>query len=266
MKINGSTKIIALIGDPIVKAKTPEMLNHLLYERGLLGEYVVVGFHVSKENLKRTIDGLKCIENFIGAVITMPFKNSIVSLLNSFEENVGFLQACNVILKRDSNILHGYNFDGLGFVNGLFKQGYVVKNKVCVLVGAGGAASSIAYQLLQEQCQKLVILNRTEEKAQYLRAKLLKLFPNANITLDVVNLTYIDILINATPLGMNTTDLLPLDKTHIRKAKLVAECIVSQEKTKLIEYAEQFAEIHLGKFMLEGQLSQILDLFIKDTL
>ncbi|NUG81130.1 shikimate dehydrogenase, partial [Acinetobacter bereziniae] len=78
--------------------------------------------------------------------------------------------------------------------------------------------------------------------------------------------TYIDILINATPLGMNTTDLLPLDKTHIRKAKLVAECIVSQEKTKLIEYAEPFAEIHLGKFMLEGQLSQILDLFLKDTL
>lgn len=266
MKITGSTKIIALIGDPISKAKTPEMLNQLLHEHDLLGNYVVVGLHVEKENLEKTIQGLKCIENFIGAVITMPFKSLIVPLLNSIEENVALLQVSNVIIKKEPNILHGYNFDGLGFVNGLFKQGYIVKDKICLLLGAGGAASSIAFQLLQEECQKLIILNRTEEKAQNLRNKLLKKFPYANISIDTTNLLSIDILINATSIGMSANDSLPVDRVHILNAKLVADCIVTQEKTALLEFAEQYTQIHLGKYMLEGQLSQILDLFLTDTL
>lgn len=62
---------------------------------------------------------------------------------------------------------------------------------------------------------------------------------------------------------MKQTDPLPIDENVIQKAKLVAECIVTTEKTRLLSIAEKYTQIHIGKAMLDGQLGLILDLFIQ---
>lgn len=264
ININGKTKLIALIGDPIEKAKTPELMNQLLEERGLLGEYIAIGFHISPEHLKDAIEGIKKIHNFVGAVVTMPYKQQIISLIDSCESEVKFIEACNLIYRQPDASLHGYNFDGVGFVAGLKSNGYVLKNKRCVLIGAGGAASAIAYALLAEECLELNILNRSHERAEKLKHHLLEAkFKNITIKINEKVVEHFDLLINATPLGMNETDPLPTTEDIIKKAKMVAECVVTVEKTKLLTLAEQHTQIHLGKAMLEGQLGLMLDLFVR---
>ncbi|WP_151863376.1 shikimate dehydrogenase family protein [Acinetobacter sp. TUM15512] len=263
ININGKTKLIVLIGDPIEKAKTPELMNQLLANRGLLGEYIAIGFHISPEHLKDAIDGIKKIHNFVGAVVTMPYKQQIISLIDSYESDVKFIEACNLIYRQPDASLHGYNFDGVGFVAGLKSNGYVLKNKRCVLMGAGGAASAIAYALLAEECLELNILNRSHERAEKLKHHLQAKFKNIKIKINEKVVEHFDLLINATPLGMNEADPLPTTEDIIKKAKMVAECVVTVEKTKLLTLAEQHTQIHFGKAMLEGQLSLMLELFMQ---
>lgn len=263
ININGKTKLIALIGDPVEKAKTPELMNQLLADKGLFGEYVAIGFQVSQENLKEVIDGIRKIHNFVGAIITMPHKQHILSLIDSYEHEVKFINACNVIHRNLDASLHGYNYDGIGFVAGLKRKGYVFKDKRCVLMGAGGAASAIAYALLIERCQEINILNRSSERAEELKHNLEAKFKNVTIKINEKIDEQFDLLINATPLGMKETDPLPTSEDVVKKAKLVAECIVTVEKTKLLSLAEKHTQIHLGKAMLEGQLGLMLDLFVR---
>jgi shikimate dehydrogenase len=104
MIINGATKIIALIGDPIEKAKTPEMLNNLLADKGKLGEYLAVGFHIDEEHLSCAIQGMRSIENFVGAIVTMPHKTQILKLLDQVEPSVNVINASNVFIKNQQEV------------------------------------------------------------------------------------------------------------------------------------------------------------------
>lgn len=264
MKINGATKLIALIGDPIEKAKTPEMLNKLLAEQGKLGEYLAVGFHVNTEHLAETIQGIRNIKNFIGAVVTMPHKNQILNFLEQVEPVVNIINAANVFTRNLEGTLSGYNFDGIGFLNGLQQANFDVEHKHVVLIGAGGAAAAISYELLKQQCQTLTIVNRSPQKAEDLKQKLLTQFPEVKINLNDIP-DEIDLLINASSLGMKESDPLPISEDIIKKSKFVADCIATIEETKFLQTAKKYCPTHTGKAMLNGQLSLILELFLKSN-
>lgn len=262
MLINGATKIIALIGDPIEKAKTPEMLNNLLADQGKLGEYLAVGFHIDDKHLSDAIQGIRNIQNFVGAVVTMPHKTQILKLLDQVEPSVNVINASNVFIKKPTGRLYGYNFDGIGFINGLKQADFDVKGKNVVIIGAGGAAASISYELLKNECQTLTIMNRSIKNAENLKQKLGSKFPTSKIYLNEI-IQRIDLLINATPIGMKETDPLPISEEIIRNSKFVADCIVTIEETKFLKTAKKYCQTHHGKAMLNGQIHRILELFLQ---
>ncbi|WP_279610058.1 shikimate dehydrogenase family protein [Burkholderia cepacia] len=259
MRINGATRLLGLIGDPVLQARTPEMANELLEQRQQLGQYVVLPWHVKSENLPGFVRALRILENFDGAVVTMPHKSQMATLVDELTPEARLVGAVNVVRRNSDGRLEGTVLDGEGFVGGLVGAGHSVIGKTCALVGAGGAASAIAFALARHGCGSLYLLNRTETKAQALRSRLKTVFPDFPVEVCLSPDCPIDIAINGTNLGMRSGDALPMSHALVTQSSLIAECVIAPEMTRLLTLAKsENRKIHTGVPMLTAQLKMML--------
>jgi shikimate dehydrogenase len=266
MQFNGHTLLLGLIGDPVAQARTPGMANTILDQRGKLGPYVLTPMHVAPDNLTAFITGIRTMKNFCGAVVTMPHKTNMALLVDELTPEAQMVGAVNVIRRESDGRLVGTVLDGEGFVGGLLSAGHTIAGKACVLVGAGGAASAIAFSLVKHGCGSLYLLNRTQTKANDLAQRLKDAFPGVAVS---TALPYVstalpygqafDMAINATSLGMKPEDRLPMEEALIDRTSLVAECVIAPEITALLEVAKRKGcQVHTGVSMLSAQMSLML--------
>ncbi|MCF6180624.1 hypothetical protein [Lutibacter sp.] len=253
MEINGKTKIYGILGDPIHHVSVPKLMNHLFAKKK--ENKVLIPIHVDKISLKSTIEGLKYIQNFNGLVITMPHKTEIVKYLDEASEEVKRVGACNVIKRTSEGLLKGTLLDGNGFIEGLRHHKHSIKSKNIFLLGAGGAASGIAYSLCENGIKKLTIYNRSKTKASTLIENLKVIYPNIEIGYkDQISMDT-DILINATSVGMQENDKPILSLSNLASNTLVAEIITNPKITCTLKKAiEKGCKIHKGIAMLKGQI------------
>lgn len=279
MNITGQTKLLALIGDPVVKARTPALMNHLLHAQGMQDDYTLIPMQVSRIELAEVINSLRCIENFSGAVITMPHKVAVCALLDSITPEAQAIGAVNVIHRDTQGKLHGHILDGEGFVSGLLTAGYQVQGRHCMIRGAGGAAAAIAFALARHGCGSLRIYNRTIQTAESLKDRLNVLYPDFKVTVgdskafiaenstkekNTLAEDFFDIAINASSLGMNAQDSLPFSLEIIKCCKLVAECVIAPEQTAFLQLSKSLSiETHAGINMLNSQLALMLQFMTK---
>jgi shikimate dehydrogenase len=260
MLFNGNMQLLGLIGDPVAQARTPGMANKILQERGKLGPYVFAPMHVSPNNLAGFVAGIRTMKNFCGAVVTMPHKSNMALLVDELTPEAQMVEAVNVIRREKDGKLVGTVLDGEGFVGGLQSVGHTVAGKACVLVGAGGAASAIAFSLVKHGCGSLYLLNRTQTKANDLAQRLREAFPGIAVSTVLPNDQAFDIAINATSLGMKPEDKLPMEEALIDRTSLVAECVIAPEITALLEVAKRKGcQVHTGVPMLSAQMGLMLD-------
>ena len=259
MQFSGATILLGVIGDPVAQARIPGMANQWLEARGLLGRYVLAPMHVGADDLPAFIAGLRAQRNFAGAVVTMPHKTSVTALLDALTPEARLVGAANVIRRDTDGRLTGTVLDGEGFVGGLKAQGHGVAGKRCVLFGAGGAASAIAFALAAHGCGALHLVNRTAAKAESLAQRLRAAFPKLAVD-SAVPEGAIDIAINGTRLGMQPGDALPISEAVIARSNLVAECVIAPEITALLALARgQGKSIHTGVPMLTAQVELMLE-------
>lgn len=199
--ITGKTRLTGLIGDPIEHTLSPYMHNAGFDYFDL--DYVYVPFQVKRDQLKEAILGAESL-NIKGLNVTIPHKIEVTKHLDILNENAELIGAVNTI-NFDVDIV-GYNTDGLGAVRAI-EELQTIKNKKLVILGAGGASRAISFQTILNGAGKVIIANRTYDKA-------LKLAKNIMDQLDVDvkaislgeelenELQDTDILINTTPIGM----------------------------------------------------------------
>jgi len=190
--INADTKICCLIGDPVEHSLSPLIHNAGYQALGI--NYAYVSFRVS--DIKRAIEGIRGL-GIRGASVTIPHKIKALKYLDKIDPPAEKIGAINTIV-NDDGVLTGYNTDGDGALQAL-EEVATLKGKKVVLIGGGGAALAIACGL-KAKGVKVVVLNRTEEKAGKLAEKV-----NAEGSGGLNKLSEIssaDILINATSVGM----------------------------------------------------------------
>ena len=247
-----------MIADPVAQARSPGMANTLLQERGQFGAFVLLPMQVPAGALREVIAGLRQVQSFAGAIVSMPHKTAIVPLLDELTSEAQLVGAVNVIARSSAGRLVGTVLDGEGFVAGMRSAGHEVEGASCLLVGAGGAAAAIAFALARHGCASLTIENRTPSKATSLATRVRAAFPDVRVQVGDPGGRY-DIAINATSLGMKADDELPLSRDAIERTALVAECVVAPEFTPLLEAArEKGRAIHTGVPMLTAQMDLIL--------
>ncbi|MBL7918764.1 MAG: shikimate dehydrogenase [Bacteroidia bacterium] len=263
IQINGATEVLAIIADPVYQASTPGLANALLADEKL--NQVLIPLHVKTLGLSDVINSLRHINNFVGAVVSMPHKTDIIKLLDELTPEAKQVGACNVIRRNRDGKLIGTMLDGEGFVKGLLDAGHLVKSKHIFLVGAGGAASGIAFAVAKHGADRLRIFNRTRDKADNLISNVKKVYPNLNIEYSDKISDEDQIIINGTSIGMKENNGLPISLSNVSESSVVAEVVITPELTTFLNEAKnKNCIIHKGKPMLEGQIRMMID-FINEV-
>ncbi|QII38297.1 shikimate dehydrogenase [Rouxiella badensis] len=260
--VSGKLQLLSIIGDPIAQASAPLMINAAILEKQI-PDTLMIPLHISSLGLQTAVNGLKCIQNFRGAIITMPHKQHALSLIDSASESAMAIGGCNVIRRNSQGQLHGDMLDGEGFVSSLLKRGIDVTGKRVYLAGTGGAGSAIAYAMAAKQVGELIIYNRTPDKSDNLISKLLYRYPGVNIYSGSSDPEQVDIAINATSVGMGENKNIPFSIEKLGNKTVVCDIVIFPDKTPLLCLAEQHGlPIQTGRAMLAAQIELMLDFML----
>lgn len=250
-RIKGTTRLFAIVADPIAHVKTPEVVNAILARTGRDG--VLVPLHVAPADLAQAFGAFRAIRNLDGWIVTVPHKTAALALCDEVDPAAESIGAVNCIRREADGRLVGAMLDGAGFVDGLRRQGIEPKDKSVFLAGAGGAASAIAFALAEAGVARLAIGNRSAAKRDALIARVARLHPGCTVTGEG-RASEADIVVNATSLGLRPQDGSPVDDAELRPDQIVAEAIMEPELTPLLRAAQaRGCRIHLGRHMLEAQ-------------
>jgi shikimate dehydrogenase len=261
-KISGKTKLLALIGHPVTHSLSPAMHNAAFAEDDL--DFVYVCLDVDSDSLPAAVRGLKALK-FRGFNVTMPHKRAMVALVDDLDDGARISGAVNTVVIEDSGT-RGYNTDGGGMVMACEETGIELSGKRVLLLGSGGAAAAIAVAFCQAGIGELHIASRNTEDAASLRDELRR---TGMEKLSVGSLEALkqeapdtDVVVNATPLGMEEGDPLPLPPECVRKGRAICDAVYRPGKeTPLVSLAHERGVLVVagGRMLLyQGVLAQKL--------
>ena len=234
-------EVLCVIGYPIEHSMSPIMHNAAILDLNL--NYIYLAFNIFPENLNLAVNGIKAF-NFKGINVTLPFKQKIMHYLDEIDPVAQEIGAINTI-KNDGGYLYSRNTDAEGAMKALLDAGHKVSGKNILLLGAGGAARTLAF-IMAKDSNKIVIANRTEKRAEKLANEIKSKFGiivegknNSNHVLKEES-KKADILINTTPLGMYpNVDKSPIPAEFLHEDLFVFDIVYNPLKTKLIKDATE---------------------------
>lgn len=236
--LNGETRVLVIIGDPIAQVKSPAGVTQSLQEQGR--NAVLIPIHVSPGEVAAFVEGASRAKNIDGIIVTVPHKFSAYAHCATATDRAHFLGAVNVMRRNPDGSWHGDMCDGVGFVSAMQSAGCNPEGQTALLVGAGGAGSAIALALLEAGVTELAIHDGDTARRESLIGRLRDRFgPKVYAGSD--DPSGYTMVINATPVGMRTEDLYPVEVDRLSREMFVGDVITAPAVTPLIEYAR-----HLG--------------------
>jgi shikimate dehydrogenase len=232
---------LAVFGDPVAHSKSPQMHNAALSEQKKDLQYVRI--RVAPDELQQSLERL-AEANFLGVNLTIPHKQDALSLVDEISPEARLMGAINTVAVLEGK-LHGYNTDGPGFAAAIREKFGVELGtlRVLILGGGGGAGRAITVQCALAGSPSIFVANRTLEKAENLSQDIeeslgIGITPISLVPEALENaLSCVDLIVNATSLGMNLNDPSPLPEELIKGCHLVYDAVYSGGTSALIRQA-----------------------------
>ena len=229
--IRGTTALIAHIGWPTDAFKAPMIYNPYFEHAGI--DAVVVPMGCKAENYPAFLRAVFTLENIRGALITMPHKVTTTSLVDELTPTARIAGACNAILRRPDGSLLGDMFDGAGFVRGIGRKGFDLAG---TRAGRGLRWCRVSYCCVSRRsgnrCHQPIRCPRhIRGRAGVPPAQPL---PSASRHHRLERPANFDLVVNATPLGMNEGDPMPIDVSRIEASTFVGEVVMKEEMTAFL--------------------------------
>ncbi|NLJ80040.1 MAG: shikimate dehydrogenase [Firmicutes bacterium] len=229
-------KIYAVIGTPLSHSLSPRLHQAVFKRLGL--PYLYIPWEVKQGQLKCALDMFR--QNLAGFNVTAPHKEDIIPFLDGLDFSAELYGAVNTV-KNEAGRLLGYNTDGAGFLEGLKQVQYEIGGKEVLILGAGGAAQTIAFELAHQGCS-LTIANRTADRAQRLALRLERKFPGLKagaVGLSRIPRKKYDCVLNATSLGRGELGgETPLHSQYLGQAELVYDLNYNPAQSKLLQLGQ----------------------------
>ena len=249
-QVDQATRVYGVAGDPVSHSLSPAIMNAALRRENVNGVYLAL-------HAKTLPDLLKCMREIPihGLSITMPYKEAILKYLDNSDSHSTKIGACNTVVRAQDGKLYGFNTDISGVVRPLEQRITLDKARILVL-GAGGAARAAVFGL-KERGSEVYILNRSIGPAQKLaRSAHARLCKRADL-----KKASFDVIINATPVGMGSSQESPLGEKEIN-ARYVFEMIYEPAETRFVQLARsRGAEIIPGIEMLVHQAARQFEIW-----
>jgi shikimate dehydrogenase len=258
--ITGTTALIAHIGFPTHTFKSPMIYNPYFEQAGI--DAVVVPMGCRPEAFPAFLKAVFKLENIKGALITMPHKVITVGLLDEATPTVQIAGSCNAVRRAADGRLQGDMFDGEGFVRGLRRKGCKLPGARALVVGSGGVGSAIAASLAAAGVAAIGTFDARPESAQALGDRLKTHYRAIEVSTGSNDPSGFDIVVNATPMGMNEGDELPMDVERISPDAFVGEVVMKSEMTAFLTAVHaRGCRFQIGSDMLFEQIPAYLEFF-----
>jgi shikimate dehydrogenase len=248
-----------VIGDPVRHSRSPAIHNAAF--RALELDWAYVAFEVAAGGAAAAVQAMRTL-GLGGMSVTMPHKSDVLGELDGLSPHARRLGAVNCIAWADGDQLVGHNTDGEGFLAALASDGVEVRGQRCLVLGAGGAARSVALALAEAGARSVGVCARRPEAA----AVAAGLAGPAGQVIDGDDLVSAvrasQVLVNATPLGMAERDPLPVEPAALHPGLFVAELVYHPPLTQLLSAAtEAGARCSNGLGMLVHQAAAAFELW-----
>jgi len=234
--INAATRLCAVLGSPIRHSASPAMHNAAFAALGLNWRYLA--FEVDPKNLRAAIEGARAL-NLAGLNLTVPHKLLAVDMVDELDTSAKTWGAVNTI-KFENGRAIGFNTDAEAIVTSLREDLKVeLRGAKVLLLGAGGAGRTAALKLAAENVAELFLVNRTASKTVEITAEIKKQFPSIKVSVGYPK-SDVDLLLNATSLGLKPEDAAPLDEKlySLKQTRAVYDMIYKPAETKLLVAAQ----------------------------
>ncbi|MEU4565151.1 shikimate dehydrogenase [Micromonospora sp. NPDC023956] len=258
--ISGTTRVYALLGDPIAQVRAPGLLNPVLARRGT--DAVLVPVHVTAADLGPVVRGLRQMANLDGMLVTVPHKAAVLALADRVTDRARLTGSANALRREPDGTWTADTFDGDGFVRGLVGAGHDPRGGRVCLVGAGGAGSAIAVALLDAGVAALRLVDTDPGRLDALHGRLSPVYPGRVSASPHPLLADVDLAVNATPLGLRPGDPLPFPVGDLPAHAVVADIIMTPVETALLRAASaRDLTVQPGLPMLAHQIEAYLEFF-----
>jgi shikimate dehydrogenase len=258
--IRGTTILIAHIGYPTEAFKAPMIYNPYFEQAGI--NAVVVPMGVRAEDYPQVLASLFKLTNIRGALITMPHKVTTLELMDEVSPTAKIAGACNAVLRRSDGSLLGDMFDGAGFVRGIQRKGCQLTGARVLVVGCGGVGRAIAASLAAAGVAAIELFDAHAVSADGLAERLRRHYRALEVGTGSKDPAGYDLVVNATPMGMNEGDALPMDVSRISPSTFVGEVVMKQEMTAFLRAVQaRGCRFQVGTDMLFEQIPAYLEFF-----
>ena len=227
MLVTGTTAVVGIIGNPIMQVKSPGVMNQYFADNGL--NTILVPMEIAPEGIPAFVETVRRWTNLRGVIVTVPYKQVLAPLVDRLTPRAARFSTINVFRRDPDGTLEGEMFDGVGFIAAAARHSVDPAGKKAAVIGAGGVACAIANSLCESNVARLTIQDLDRVKQDKLIGTLRAAFPAIGIGAGVADVSDLDLLVNATPVGMNGDPRLPLPDAVL--AGLTARCFVADVVT-----------------------------------
>ena len=265
MKIDGYTRIAAVVANPIKHSISPFIHNSAFEATNTNGVYLA--WEVDEAELAETVANIRRYQMY-GINLSMPYKEQVIPYLDQLSEEACLIGAVNTVVNREGTLI-GYNTDGKGFFKSL--PSFKISRKRLVLLGAGGAAKAILAQAILDGVSQITVFVRSSsmgktrpylEKMQNATGFRVDLFALEDIQDLQDSITQADLLVNATSVGMDGSSQ-PIPTSIVLPEKLiVADVIYQPFETPFLKWARNQGNQSInGLGMLLYQAAEAFELW-----
>ena len=219
-----------VIGNPIDHSLSPRLHNFWIKKNNINAVYKKK--KLSDEDLENLILKIKQKE-IDGINVTVPFKKKVISYLENLTDEAKLTESVNTIF-LDNDKITGHNTDIYGFISAFKSVKYDISGKKILILGAGGVVSSIIFALKKLKAKKIIISNRTRNKADSLK----NLFKDLTV-INWGDISEFDLVVNATSIGLKNEEELNLDFLKNQKDKFFYDVIYNLKETNFLKSAKK---------------------------
>ena len=255
--VSGRTRLYGIVGHPIAQVRSPEFLTHEFVARSI--DAILLPIHLVPERFEELLPAILEIENLDGLIVTVPYKARAARFMQTLGPQAQITGTVSVMSKRNGR-WHGEMFDGLGCVAALRRRGVTIAGSRIALLG--GAGSAIGVALGFEKPRSLWIADPDVTRASASVIKIGHAFPDLDVAITPapLNLDQIDILINASPIGMLDGNASPLPVEQLPSHLAVMDIVMKPDETRLLRMAiASGCKVVYGRELLGTQLMDVVD-------